>query len=354
MEVILAMIGVLLIGLFIVIILILRKQNKTPNDNVNLENYMAEITGRLKTLSESGNILSQNLNTQIETLRGSIDQKMTQNSENTKKSLTDIHTRLAIIDRAEKNIQTLSTHIGDLQKILSDKQLRGAFGESRMEAIIRDGLPADSYQFQATLSNGKRPDCVIYLSAKKGNTQKIVIDAKFPLEAFRSLRDAQNTQERENAMRQVKKTTGEHIKKISESYIIPGETYDPILMFIPSESIFAELYDSFEEIFQQAYRAGVAVISPNIMMLAIQTLQTILKDEKMRNQAGLIKNEVGLLLKDVDRLQERTKKLETHFRQTSNDIDSILISTKKITDRGEKIGHVELEKTHQEKMQIEN
>jgi len=226
---------------------------------------------------------------------------------------------------------------------LSNKQSRGAFGQAQMEDIVRDGLPANFYEFQATLSNGTRPDCIIRLPNTPG---VLVIDSKFPLECFTGLKG----DDRKGAEARVRSDVGKHVKDISEKYLLPGEVQNPAIMFVPSESIYAELHDGFSDVIQRAHRAGVMVVSPNILMLAINTVQTVVKDAKMREQAHRIQQEVGLLLQDAQRLGERVENLRKHFRQTDKDFDEIAVSIRKIDSRAQAIEKVELSAPEERKV----
>jgi DNA recombination protein RmuC len=222
---------------------------------------------------------------------------------------------------------------------LANKQSRGAFGQAQMEEIVRDGLPSTLYDFQFTLSNHNRPDCIIRIP---GNKALLVIDSKFPLEGFAGLRNAATDEEKKSALAQVRATVSKHVNDIAEKYLIPGEVQTPAIMFVPSESLYADLHDGFADVIQKAHRANVIVVSPNILMLAINTIQTVMKDARMREQADLIKQEVGALLNDVRLLSDRVSKLQSHFNQADADIKNILISTGKITGRAERIEKVEL------------
>jgi DNA recombination protein RmuC len=226
-----------------------------------------------------------------------------------------------------------------LQHVLSNKQARGAFAQTQMENIVRDGLPASLYDFQFTLTNRNRPDCVIRIP---GNKALLVIDAKFPLEAFTLLRNAANDEEKKVAQARVKGDVSKHVSDIAEKYLIPGEVQTPAIMFVPSEAIYADLHAEFEDLITRAHRSNVMVVSPNILMLAISTIQTLMKDARMREQADLIKKEVGTLLNDVRLLGERVGKLQSHFGQADADIKNILISTDKVIGRAERIEKVEL------------
>jgi DNA recombination protein RmuC len=209
-----------------------------------------------------------------------------------------------------------------------------------MEAIVQDGLPKDAYAFQFTLSNGKRPDCVVFLP---GGERPLVIDAKFPLEAISALRTARSDEERKQAAARLRQDVNKHVSDIAERYLIPGETQDLALMFVPSESVYAELYDGFDDLIQKAYRAQVVLVSPSLLMLAIQVMQQILKDSRMREAAHEIRTEVGYLMDDLGRLRERVLNLQKHFGQTSEDVAQILISADKVAKRGGRIESLEFE-----------
>ena len=276
---------------------------------------------------------------QVEALKQRLGDSLSENATKTAETLGGIGARLTVIDEAQKNISALSGQVVSLQQVLSNKQSRGAFGQAQMEEIVRDGLPVSLYDFQFTLSNRNRPDCVIRIP---GNKALLVIDSKFPLEGFALLRDAAGDDDRKSAQAQVRATVSKHVSDIAEKYLIPGEVQTPAIMFVPSESLYADLHDGFADVIQKAHRANVIVVSPNILMLAINTIQTVMKDARMREQADLIKKEVGALLNDVRLLSERVSKLQTHFNQADADIKNILISTAKITGRAEKIEKVEL------------
>ena len=260
----------------------------------------------------------------------------------TNDNLTTLNERLAVIEDARQSLAHLSSEVISLQSVLSNKQARGAFGQVRMETIIRDALPVGTYEFQATLSNGKRPDCIIRLP----NTQApLVIDSKFPLEGFEALRIARAPEEIKAANSAVREQVGRHIDDIAEKYLIAGETQDTALMFVPSESIYGDLHEHFSDLVQRAHRSRIVIVAPNIMMLAVQTVQAVIKDVRMRDQAGLIQREVGLLLNDVGRLAERVNELERHFQLAVKALEKLDTSAGKIASRGERIRSLELGET---------
>nr|TFG52260.1 MAG: DNA recombination protein RmuC [Hyphomicrobiales bacterium] len=333
-------------------LLLLSRQNRVRTGverdlNLRLSEIAAaqsEIAGRfgqaiesqVKTQSE----LQKTLAERLEALDQRLGTNLKENAAKTDETLGGLQMRLKVIDEAQKNITDLSGQMVTLQQILSNKQSRGAYGQGNMENIIRDALPAGAYEFQATLSNRKRPDCLIRLP---DSPAAIVIDSKFPLEAFELLKSASNDAERKVAAARIKNDVLLHVVTIAENYLIAGETQDPAIMFVPSESIYAELHDSFPDLIQRAHRSRVVVVSPNILVLAISTVQSVLKDARMREQADLIQREVGLLLRDVGLLDQRVRKLQTHFGQTEGDIKGILTSTERITRRAENIENVELQ-----------
>src|SRR6476659_4766090 len=266
----------------------------------------SETAGRVHTMGEvlSGRQaeLARAVSERLDTVTHRLGQSMQVSTQRTMENLAKLNERLAVIDNAQKNLTDLSSQVTSLRQVLANKQARGAFGQGRMEAIVQDGLPKDSYVFQHTLSNDKRPDCAIFLSNDK---RPLIIDAKFPLEAITALHDARSEGEREIAARRVRQDVTRHFTDIAERYLIPGETQDLALMFVPSESVYAELHDGFDDIVQKAYRAKVVIVSPSLLMLAIQVVQQIQKDARMREAADRIHAEVGMLMDDLKRMHER-------------------------------------------------
>ena len=220
-------------------------------------------------------------NERLDAVTQRLGQSMDTSTKHTVENLQKLNERLAVIDHAQKNLSELTTQVTSLRDVLSNKQARGAFGQGRMESIVQDGLPKGHYEFQFTLKNGKRPDCVVFLPDQR----PLVIDAKFPLEAVTALREGRTDDERKIAAQRVRQDVSKHIADIAEKYLIPGETQDIALMFVPSESVYAELHDGFDDIVQKAYRAQVMLVSPTLLMLAIQVIQQIQKDARMREAA---------------------------------------------------------------------
>ncbi|RED38341.1 DNA recombination protein RmuC [Rhodopseudomonas thermotolerans] len=260
-------------------------------------------------------------------------QSLTQSTRYTMQSLQALHERLGIIDRAHDNLTELTDQVTTLRDVLANKQARGAFGQARMETIVQDGLPKGSFAFQYTLSTGKRPDCVVLMP----DQPPLCIDAKFPLEAVTALREARTDEDRKSASQRLRTDVMRHVDDIASKYLIPGETQDTALMFVPSESVYAEIHDGFDDVIQKAYRARVVLVSPSLLMLAIQVMQQILKDARMRDAADQIRTEVLSLSDDLARLRERVAKLQTHFGQVNDDVRQILISADKIERRAARI-----------------
>ncbi|MEM1296811.1 MAG: DNA recombination protein RmuC [Verrucomicrobiota bacterium] len=297
----------------------------------DLVRAQAEMQGRMGTLAEV-------FNTRLDGMSSQLGQSITQQTQSTHENLAKLQERLAVIDTAQSNIESLATEVVELQNILSNKQSRGAFGEGRMEAIVSDALPHGTFEFQATLSNGSRPDCIVKMP---NGAAVLVIDAKFPLESWNAIRAAHKSGDSEIALRKAaqkfRRDVEFHLKTISEKYLISGETQDTALMFVPSESIFAEIHENFDDLVQKSHKARVVIVSPSLLMLSIQVIQSVLRDTRMREQANVIQTEVIRLLEDVTRLGERVEKLQTHFGQTNKDLEEIVTSAEKIGKRGRRI-----------------
>jgi DNA recombination protein RmuC len=269
-----------------------------------------------------------------------VGQSMEQSTRNTMDSLRVLHERLGIIDNAHQNLTELTTQVTTLRDVLANKQSRGAFGQARMEAIVQDGMPQGAYAFQHTLSTGKRPDCVVFLPDQR----PLCIDAKFPLEAITALHDARSDDEKKIAAQRLRQDVMKHVTDIAEKYLVPGETQDTALMFVPSESVYAEIHEGFDDIIQKAYRARVVLVSPSLLMLAIQVMQQILKDARMRDAADQVRTEVMNMMGDVERLRDRVSKLGSHFDQVSEDVRQVLISVNKIGKRAARIEELDFSK----------
>ncbi|MBD0413361.1 DNA recombination protein RmuC [Oryzicola mucosus] len=309
---------------------------------VGILRSQAEMQGRLGSMAEIFGArqaeLTQSLSQRLDAMTGRLGQTMAEQTKSTHENLARLQERLAVIDTAQSNIQSLAGQVVQLQAILSNKQTRGAFGQSRMEAIVADGLPQGAYEFQATLSNGTRPDCLVRMP---NDTPSLVIDAKFPLEAWNAIRAAEGPDAQKAAAQAFRRDVEVHIRDIADKYLLSGETQDTAFMFVPSESVFAEMHENFETLIQRAHRLRIVIVSPSLLMLSIQVIQSILKDSRMREQAHLIQGEVIRLMEDVSRLDDRVRKLQVHFGHAARDIDDILVSSGKVTKRGQKIEALE-------------
>ncbi|MEO1700805.1 MAG: DNA recombination protein RmuC [Pseudomonadota bacterium] len=304
----------------------------------------AEMQGKLTAIAETfgsrQSEMTQTLNQRLDAMTHRIGQSISEQQRSTHDNLSQLKERLAVIDTAQNNIQQLAGQVVELQSILSNKQTRGAFGQGRMEAIIEDGLPHGAYEFQATLSNSKRPDCVVSMP---NDAPGLVIDAKFPLESWNAIRNAADVAETSAAQRRFASDMATHIKDIAGKYLIAGETQDTAFLFVPSESIFADLHEHHEGVVQMAHKHRLVIVSPSLLMLSVQVIQALLKDARMREQAHLIQAEVIRLVEDLGRLDDRVRKLQTHFGQANSDIEQILVSTNKIGKRGRKIETMDFE-----------
>ena len=308
-----------------------------------LRHLQAETSGLVRAmgdmLSSRQSSFEKVFSERLDAVTHRVGQSMQHTTQQTTDNLARLNERLAVIDSAQKNITDLASQVTSLQSVLSNKQQRGAFGQGRMETIIADGLPKGAYEFQFTLSNRTRPDCAIFFPDQR----PLIVDAKFPLEAVTAFRDATTDELRNIAGRLLRQHVARHISDIADKYLLPGETQDLALMFVPSESVYAELHDQFDDMIQRAFRSKVVIVSPSLLMLAIQVIQQIHRDAKMREAADKIHAEVGNLMDDLKRLRDRVSKLGTHFDQANEDIRQILISADKVEKRGARIREVEFD-----------
>ena len=322
----------------------IERQRQLDEQMAALQRLQAEAAGRMQTMTESfgqrQGDLARLFTERLDSLQNRVGDGLKENVKETTENLSKLNERLAVIDAAQKNLTSLTSEVLTLKDVLSNKQTRGAFGQGRMEAVIRDALPPNSYEFQATLPGGKRPDCIIRLP---NDPRPLVIDAKFPLESVTAFREAQNDEAKKLTMVRVRGDIGTHLKDIADKYIVRGVTQEIAVMFVPSESIYADLHEFFDDVIQKAQRARIMIVSPSLLMMAVQMLQVIVRDSQMREQAHLVQMEVGKILDDVNRLRDRVTKLDTHFRQAQEDIVHITTSADKVARRGEKITSMELE-----------
>jgi DNA recombination protein RmuC len=344
MLVLLGLAGAGLVLLFAIAVIALIMLSRRKREARAQDEQMTELKVRLQTLAEVSvtrhGELARAVNERLDRMTHRVGSDLNETARKTTESIAKLNERLAVIDHAQKNLTDLSTNMVSLQQILANKQARGAFGQMRMETIVKDGLPSGSYTFQATLSNGRRPDCLLHMpNAAAG----VVIDAKFPLEGFEAFRVASSEEARKEAARRIRIDVAKHIDDMAARYFIAGETQDTAILFVPSESIYADLAEHFTDLVQKAHRARIVICAPNMLMLAVQTMQAILKDVKMREQAGLIQKEVAMLAEDIGRLGERALNLQRHFTQANKDIDEILTSSDKVAKRGRRIEDMDFE-----------
>ncbi|WP_415182854.1 DNA recombination protein RmuC [Phaeovulum sp.] len=302
------------------------------------------LSGGLHHVSEAQASAQARMLTLMEQRLAEVSRGMTETlhgtATRTARSLGDLQQRLETIDKAQANIEKLSGNVLGLQDILSNKQTRGAFGEIQLHDIVLKALPSDAYTMQATLSNGRRADCLVHLPNPPG---PIVIDSKFPLEAYESLRRAENQSQQIEAQRMMRIAVRSHIKAISERYILEGETADGALMFLPSEAVYAELHANFPELVRDGFTAKVWIVSPTTCMATLNTMRAVLKDARMREQAGAIRKELAALYADVDRLGTRVESLDRHFGQAAKDIEDIKISADKAGKRARRLDNFDFE-----------
>ena len=311
-----------------------------------MEFRLAELSGQIKAFTDQAAHydahLARTLDERLDQVSLRLGQGLHDSAERTGLSLQALNERLAVIDTAQRNITELSSQMVTLRDVLANKQSRGAFGQARMEAIIRDGLPHAAFRFQATLSNGTRPDCLIKLPDSE---LQLIIDAKFPLEAFNALKEARADADVRQAEQRLRTDVFKHVKDIAQKYLIAGETHETAIMFVPSESVYADLYERFEDVIQKSHRERVIIASPNVLMLLIQTMQAIFKDARMREQAGQIRVEVARLMDDVMRMRTRVLDLQKHFGLAVQDVDKLVISSDKVAKRGDRIAQLDLAET---------
>ncbi|NTF06141.1 DNA recombination protein RmuC [Agrobacterium rubi] len=352
-----ALLGILIAGCLVAAAFMWRKppaSDQSRDEITELLRTQSELHGRIAAMTESlsarQNEMSQTLNDRLDGMSQRIGTTLTEQTRSTHENLSKLQERLAVIDAAQGNIQDLAKDVIGLQAILNNKQTRGAFGQARMEALIADALPPGSYSLQPTLSNGFRPDCTIRMP---NNAPPLVIDAKFPLEAWNALKADDTPEAKRAATQQFRRDMEVHIRDVADKYLISGETQDTAFIFVPSESIFADIHQHFENLVQRAHRSRVVIVSPSLLMLSVQVIQSVLKDQRMREQAHLIQGEVAMLMDDVRRLDERTRKLQAHFGLVQKDVDMMLTSSDKVLARGIKIESLDFAPSQKEIAHLE-
>jgi DNA recombination protein RmuC len=341
-----AAVVVALVAVTVMVVVLLRTRTPAePEPDVMAELAQAQsaaaqrLEAMIRMLGDRQSQLQNAVNERLDNVSHRLGESLQKTTQHTSENLQKLHERLGVIDSAQKNITALASQVTSLQSVLSNKQERGAFGQARMEIIVRDGLPKNCYEFQYTLSNNTRPDCAVFLPGQR----PLVIDAKFPLEAVTAYKDAKSDDERRQSAARVRTDISKHLTDIAQKYVIPGETQDIALMFVPSESLYADLHDGFDDMVQKAFRSKVVIVSPSLLMVAVHLIQQMRKEERMREAAGQIQAEVGKLMDDVTRMHDRVMKLQQHFTQAGEDVRQIVISAEKVQKRGSRIADVEFE-----------
>ncbi|CZJ57954.1 DNA recombination protein RmuC [Legionella pneumophila] len=310
----------------------------------SFKHHASSLTSHLQLLTEE-------IRNHLNTLTQQVNHKLTEGFEKTSSTFIDVVKRLTIIDEAQKKITELSSHVVSLQDVLVDKKARGAFGEVQLSTLISNMLPSASYQMQYTLSNQKRADCILFLPEPTGN---IVIDAKFPLETYQRLinSDALST-DRKSLQQQFRQDIQKHIKDIAEKYIVPNETTDGAMMFIPAESIFAEIHANYPDLIAMSQKLKVWLVSPSTLMAVLTTARAVLKDDATRKQVHIIQKHLQALANDFQRFEKRMDKLSKHIDLAHQDVNEVNTSAKKITSRFQKIESVDIELDEHEVTQLE-
>ena len=322
----------------VLVVMVMRQRSGGRDDEV-----LSELKGQLSQLAAQSGELHKTVAAQMQETEGRLgtrlERSLRDQNDRTNRSLTGMAEKLAVIEQANAHISALSGQVGELQNILSNKQARGSFGEVQLENLVRDALPESTFSFQHTLGNGRRVDCFLDMPAPPG---PIGIDSKFPLESYRALAAATTDADRAATRRMMEGDVKKHIADIADRYIIPGETADSAIMFLPSESVYAEINLQLPKLVDESRRRRVYMAGPDNLMLILHTVRAILRDARMHEAAGVIKAEVETMLQDVGRLDERIKKLATHFGQVEKDIDEIQISSRKISSRGARITQIDV------------
>ena len=318
------------------VFLALRQQGGTRQDAASV----GELKGQLDQIAQLASTMQVQVTTQLQNHERALNETLRKQGESTGQKLGDLQARLAVIDKAQASLNELSAQTTRLENVLSNKQARGAYGEMQLENLVKQMLPPNAYQFQAPLSNGARPDCLLNLPNPPG---PIVIDAKFPLEAWYELGDATDDDSRKQARRKLADAMKKHVSDIADKYLIPGETAESAMLFLPSEAVYAEFHTHLQKALEDSFKKRVYIVSPTTLMATLNTVRAILRDVHMREQAAVIQKEVGMLLADIGRLNDRVGNLDRHFDMAQRDIDQIKTTTGKIASRSEKIEAIEVE-----------
>ena len=320
------------------VFLALRQQGGSRHDAEG----MGALKGQLDQIAQLASTMQTQVTSQLQNQERALNETLRKQGETTGQKLGDLQARLAVIDKAQASLNELSAQTTRLENVLSNKQARGAYGEMQLENLVKQMLPPNAYSFQTPLSNGSRPDCLLNMPNPPG---PIVIDAKFPLEAWYELGDAVDDEGRKNARRKLADALKVHVTAIAEKYIITGETAESAILFLPSEAVYAEFYTNLTKALEDSFKKRVYLASPTTLMAVLNTVRAIMRDVHMREQAAVIQAEVGRLLEDITRLNDRVGNLDRHFDQARRDIDQIKTTTGKIASRSEKIDQIDVEDT---------
>ena len=304
----------------------------------------------IEKLGSTAQMLNARIEERLDQISGRVSERLDEGFRKTNETFVNVMSRLATIDEAQKKIDSLSGSVVSLQELLGDKRARGAFGEVQLEALVRNALPPGAFEMQATLCNGTRADCVLTLPAP---TARIAIDSKFPLENYHRMFDvAASDTERAAAARQFKQDVRRHVDAIGAKYIIPGETADGAVMFVPAEAVFAEIHAHHGDVVEHALSRRVWIVSPTTLMAVLNTARAVLKDVETRRQVHIIKDELAKLAKDFGRFDERMRRLADHIRLANDDAQQVQVSSRKISERFSSIERVELDEPETPQLRV--
>ena len=341
--------GILFILAICLIIALLFIISRKKSSNIQSDT-MAELKGQLSQMVQASSQQQQNITSQLSEQSARMEQTLSnfrqqlghslqQQTQSTHDNLTKLSERLAVIDRANSQITELTGQVTQLHNILANKTERGAFGEVQLENLVKTVLPPNSYAFQVTLPNQKRADCILKLPNPPGD---IVIDSKFPLDAWYNLQNSETKEQQIAARRQLAISVRGHVKDIQDKYIIAGSTAESACLFLPSEAVYAELHANLPDVIDASYKARVWIVSPTTMMATLNTVRAVLRDARLREQTAIIQSEMLKLIEDVSRLDTRVENLNRHFSQVQKDISEIQTSTSRISKRSYRITELEV------------
>jgi len=321
----------------------LNKQSDRQAEHARADQELIQTSFRNATQHLSGSVetLVKTMDTRLEQISGKVAERLDEGFKKTNETFTNVMTRLATIDEAQKKIDGLTTNVVSLQHLLGDKRSRGAFGEVQLEGLVRNILPPDAYSFQEKLSNGNRVDCLLILPPPTG---KVPVDAKFPLENYHRMLDQDLAESDKLAARkQFKLDIKKHIEDISQKYLIRNETSDGAVMFVPAEAVFAEIHAYHSDLVEYAMHKHVWIVSPTTLMAVLNTARAVMKDVQMREQVHIIQSELGKLSVDFKRFDERMKRLADNIRKANEEAGQVEITSRKISDHFAKIEAVEMQ-----------